>query len=145
MAMMLYSVRPSYWRYMALQMTRFLDEGIKQKCVRNNLIPKGILSDAQKLFELVRGAINYSQQIPFNPSACINAYTLAVQALKISKGVSTITTDDIHSQLSQHADFVDSLDRTVILDSDSISQAVQLKYFFEGLVSIGFKDLCLKR
>src|SRR5215469_6863116 len=75
---------PSHWSYMASKLAHCIDQAINQKEIEKDLVPKGVFIDATEFFNLVLRAIKYS--VPADPSASLNAYAIATDAIRVGLG-----------------------------------------------------------
>jgi hypothetical protein len=131
---------PEYWSYMAKVMARQLDKTIEAKWIDAESFPKGVYYEAQKFFSLVNGALEYGK-IPNNPSASINAYAIASQAVKGVSTASQLSLEKLNKELEVFATFVDSLTESRALDSEAEKNAEMLRDFFYQLAEEGDNEV----
>lgn len=127
-------VGPSYWGYMAREMSNHLESVVHSKSIQGN-VPRGVYYSALEFFKLVVPVV--SHQVPENPPASMNAYMIAADVVRNSPGDRGIKRNDLGDRLRGYLDLVKRLDSPGTLNDEEVKRAQGLKCFFSKLAQKG--------
>lgn len=124
-------VGPSYWAYTAFVMTDSLASVTETGEIERQAIPRGVLRDAKRFFDLILQSLNGgpSERIP----ASNNAYLIARDVIKRTADPTPQTGDEIRKTILRYASFVNKLDEPRKLPASDVRTATELVHFFTGL------------
>jgi hypothetical protein len=134
---------PSHWSFMAGVMADRLQKIATLGRVEAGVIPGGIYNDARQLLRLVLQAAD--DGIPDNPPASINAYVIALDAMKGVSQSLPKTRRELKERLDEYLAFVCSLREQRTLAGKEVDIAKSLAQFFQKLHEDGESEAYERR
>lgn len=128
-------VGAKYWSYMATVMTDCLREISQTRTIHTGDVPRGVYRDAKKFFNLVMQSVG--NDLPDNPPASLNAYSIAAYAVKDSSEVQPSNLEELGERLEAYAKLLNRLETPGNLDEHEVATAEDLRLFFRELAQAG--------
>jgi hypothetical protein len=128
---------------MAAVMASRLQKIARLKRVEAGDIPGGIYNDTRELFRLVLQAAN--DGVPDNPPASINAYVIALDAMKGVSQSFPKTRRELKERFDEYHAFVSSLREQRTLADKEVETAKSLAQFFQKLHQDGESEAYERR
>jgi len=123
-------VGATYWSYMSAVMKDALDRTVRERRVKADAVPPGVLQDANEFFRLATGAT--SAHRPTNPPASIHAFVLAADVLRRESGP-RLPNEKLEGSLDEYSEFVKRFRNARKLTNAEVALARRVSRFFEAL------------